>query len=70
MGLLQYIACMEEEEEEVGHKIPMVTGSEDGEHVEVLGCLSVLLNVADLCHWCSLKRQRITCLFNWYFRCR
>ena len=28
-------------EEEVGHKNPMATGSEDEKAVEVLGCLSV-----------------------------
>ena len=59
MGLLQHMTCMEEEEEEaeevleeaeeVGHKIPMVTGSEDEEHVEVLRCLSVLLKVTECC---------------------
>ena len=37
------------EEEEVGHKIPMATGSEDEEAVEVIGCLSVLLKVTGCC---------------------
>ena len=67
------MACTVEEDEEVlvedevgAHKIPMVTGNQGEEDAEVLECLSVLLNVADLC---SLKSQRhITCLFNWYLK--
>ena len=35
--------------EEVGHKIPMVIGSEDDEDVEVVEYLSVLLKVIEHC---------------------
>ena len=54
LGLMQHMACMEavlmeeaQVEEEVGHKTPMVIGSEDDEDVEVVEYLSVLLKVTE-----------------------
>ena len=55
LGLMQHnMARMEavlmkeaQVEEEVGHKTPMVIGSEDDEDVEVVEYLSVLLKVTE-----------------------